>query len=69
MSAMGFSYGTKPLVLAKVTYILYCCYSEITTDMFPGYFRQYNCVFTYSSLFKTYVFSAVIPALIAFKLH
>lgn len=43
--------------------------SEVTTDIFPSFFRKYNSVFTYSALFQTYVFSAVIEALIAFKVH
>ena len=55
-SAIGLLHRTKALVLAKAMHISYRCYSEITSDMFSGYFRKYNSVFTHSPLFKVYVF-------------
>lgn len=51
-------------------HISYLETQKITADIFPSCFRKYNSVFTYSALFQTYVFfSAVIAALIAFKVH
>jgi len=56
------SHRTEPLVLAKATCISHGCYWEISTHVFPGDFRRYNSIFTYSSLFKAYIFFSSDPS-------